>query len=318
MVRESDENDSEEDDEDENGVCVNQGHHPVTIMSDRRVRPPHRMDLNAMKVKELNVMKTNNAQEARKKLSSHKVRSGVLNHQFISSVKWTQLKSYMLTGKLGKILGNLHQETDHELDTVEHLDPSIFTTKAYTEHTPTYEEAMHGPLADDFIKSMEVEREMLNVVMKAWEIVERQPWMNVLPSRWDLGCKRLPDGLITNLEARLCVRGDKQIEGVDFFETFAPVCNWQTVIIMLIIYLIYDFSTLQVDCTAAFTQSDIDKLPDWKSMKAEEKERSEVYLELPKGFKQPGKVLRLKKSLYSLRQSLNNWFLHLKEKFAQV
>jgi hypothetical protein len=43
-----------------------------------------------------------------------------------------------------------------------------------------------------------------------------------------------------------------------------------------------------------------------------------VYLELPKGFKQPGKVLRLKKSLYGLIQSPRNWFLHLKDKFAQV
>jgi hypothetical protein len=58
------------------------------------------MNLNAMKVKELNARKSNNAKDLRKKLSSQKVRAGVLNHQFISSVKWTQLKSCMLTGKL--------------------------------------------------------------------------------------------------------------------------------------------------------------------------------------------------------------------------
>jgi hypothetical protein len=53
-------------------------------------------------------------------------------------------------------------------------------------------------------------------------------------------------------------------------------------------------------------------------MTEEQKERSGVYLELPKGFKQPVKVLRLKKSLYGLRQSPRNWFLHLKDKFAKV
>jgi hypothetical protein len=87
---------------------------------------------------------------------------------------------------------------------------------------------------------------------------------------------------------------------------------------MLIISLIYDFATLQVDYTAAFTQYDIDKPPNWDSMTEEHKERSGVYLELPKGFKQPGKVLRLKKSIYGLRQSPRNWFLHLKDKFAKV
>jgi hypothetical protein len=107
---------------------------------------------------------------------------------------------------------------------------------------------MNGPLAEDFRKAMEVEWDMLNVIMKTWEIVERQPWMNVL------------------LKARFCARGDKQMEGIYSFESFSPVFNWQTLIIMLIISLIYDFATLQVDYTAAFTKSDIDKPPNWESM----------------------------------------------------
>jgi hypothetical protein len=78
------------------------------------------------------------------------------------------LKSLMLTGQLGKLLGNLHQETDHDLDTVEHLDPPIFAAKAKSEDTPTYEEAMNGPFAYEFKKAMGIEWDMLNVVMKAW------------------------------------------------------------------------------------------------------------------------------------------------------
>jgi hypothetical protein len=101
--------------------------------------------------------------------------------------------------------------------------------------------------------------------------------------------------MIRKLKARFCARGDNQTEGVYFFETFAPVCKWQTVRIMLIISLIYDFATLQVDYTAEFTQSEIDRPPNWDSMTPREKERSGVYIELPKGFKQAGKVLRLKK-----------------------
>jgi hypothetical protein len=126
----------------------------VTTRSGRRVRPPNRMNLNAMKVKELDTRKSNNAKDLRKKLSSQKVRAGVLHHQFISSVKWTQLKICMLTGQLAKLLGNLYQETDHELDTVDNLNPSIFAAKANSEDTPTYEEAINGPFAQDFIKSI--------------------------------------------------------------------------------------------------------------------------------------------------------------------
>jgi hypothetical protein len=107
------------------------------------------------------------------------------------------------------------------------------------------------------------------------------------------------------------------LEGVGFFKTFSPVWNWQTVRIMLIISLIYDFATLQVDYIAAFTQAEIDKPPDWDSMSALDKERSGVYIEMPKAFTHQGKVLRLKKSLYGLNQSPRNWNLCLNQKFAE-
>jgi hypothetical protein len=32
--------------------------------------------------------------------------------------------------------------------------------------------------------------------------------------------------MIRKLQAILCARGNKQLYGVDFFETFAPVCNY--------------------------------------------------------------------------------------------
>jgi hypothetical protein len=89
LMERSDEDSNSDDEDDGNGVSVNQGPPPVTTRSGRRVRPPSRMNLNAMKIKELNAKKTNNAQELREKLSSQKVRAGVLNHQFISSVKFT-------------------------------------------------------------------------------------------------------------------------------------------------------------------------------------------------------------------------------------
>jgi hypothetical protein len=166
VVRE-DINSHSDDEDDAHGVSSNPRPTQVRARSGRNVRPPNRMNLNVMKVKELKAQKSNNAKELRKKCASQKVRAGVLNHQFISTVKWTQLKRCMLTGQLGKILGNLHQETDHDLDTVEHLDPSIFAAKANSEYTPTYEEAMNGPFDDEFKKAMGIEWDMLDVVMKA-------------------------------------------------------------------------------------------------------------------------------------------------------
>jgi hypothetical protein len=121
-----------------------------------------------MKVKDLNKIKANNSQELKKKLANQKVRSEALNHQFISSVKRNQLKRFTMTGQLGKLLRNLHQYTDQELGTVENHDRSVFASKSNSEDTPSYEEAIHGTLAGEFRKALEIEWDMLNLVMKAW------------------------------------------------------------------------------------------------------------------------------------------------------
>jgi hypothetical protein len=47
-------------------------------------------------------------------------------------------------------------------------------------------------------------------------------------------------------------------------------------------------------------------------MTEQERARSGVYIEMPRGFSQPGKVLKLKRSLYGLRQNPRNFFQHLK------
>jgi hypothetical protein len=127
--------------------------------------------------------------------------------------------------------------------------------------------------------------------------------MNVLPSTWAFKCKRFPDGRVRKLKARFCVRGDRQVEGVDFFDTFAPVVNWTTVRLMLILSAILGLSTHQVDYTAAFVHAPMDE---------------DVYVDMPRGFSEQGKILKLKKSLYGLKQSPRNFFRFLKGKLEKI
>ena len=142
--------------------------------------------------------------------------------------------------------------------------------------------------------------------------------MNALPSTWAFCCKHFSNDDIRKLKARFCARGDRQVEAVDFFDTFAPVVNWMTVRLLQILSIILNLHTKQVDYTAAFVHAPIDQDPNWESLTDEEKTKSSVYLHMPWGFSQPGKVLKLKKSLYGLRQSPRNFFLHLKEKLEAV
>ena len=71
----------------------------------------------------------------------------------------------------------------------------------------------------------------------AWEVLEydSETMPNVIQSTWAFNCKRFPDGLIKKFKARFCARGNMQLEGVDFFETYSPVVQWTTIWLMLIL-----------------------------------------------------------------------------------
>jgi hypothetical protein len=121
------------------------------------------------------------------------------------------------------------------------------------------------------------------------------------------------------LKACLCARGDKKVKGVDFFfHIFAPVVNWQTIRLMLILLVVLKLSTAQVDNTAAIVHALIDKDPNWDSLSPEEKKKSGVYVETPRGFKTTRKVLKLKNNLYGLKQAPRNFFQHLKGNLEKV
>ena len=95
--------------------------------------------------------------------------------------------------------------------------------------------------------------------MGAWDVVDQTDDMNVIDSTWAFKLKRYPDGRIKKFKARFCARGDQQIEGVDFFETYAPVVQWITIRLMLILEILLGMKSKQGDVTAAFLHADIDE-----------------------------------------------------------
>ena len=139
-------------------------------------------------------------------------------------------------------------------------------------------------------------------------MVERKDDMNVISGTWAFKCKRFPNGTVKKFKARFCARGDQQLEGIDFFETYAPVVQWTTVHLMLILENLLGLKSKQADVTAAFLHATLE-------------EDEKVYVEMPLGFKQRGsngkfKVLRLKKTLYGLRQSPRAFWKYLTEKLG--
>ena len=108
-----------------------------------------------------------------------------------------------------------------------YFNPALFVTMVNNEDNPTLTEAMNGPDSTGFMVAMEKEIQTL-IQMKAFIVVDKESWMNVVSSVWAFRCKRFPDGSIRKLKARICARGFEQIEGIDYFETFAHVVQWMT------------------------------------------------------------------------------------------
>jgi hypothetical protein len=193
-----------------------------------------------------------------------KIKTGIRDAEFLQGLKWTEFTNQLKSGAkgtLGTLLASLDQ--DYDSGTVESWDPRILAVKAdaaSAADNPSWEQAMNGPDRDGYFKAAEIEVDTLER-MDTWEVVEREDWMNVLPTTWAFKCKRYPDGTIRKFKARFCARGDRQIEGVDFFETFAPVVNWTTVRLLLVVSIILGLKTCQADYTAAFVQAPIDQPP---------------------------------------------------------
>ena len=171
---------------------------------------------------------------------------------------------------------------------------------ASAKDNPTWWQAMASEHADDFWEAAKAEIRTLEE-MDSWTVVDRTSDMNVIGGTWAFKIKRFPDGVIKKFKARFCARGDQQLEGVDFFETYAPVVQWSTVRLMLILEILLKLKSKQGDITAAFLHADVP-------------ENENVYVEMPRGFDKKGKVLKLKKTLYGLRQSPRAFWQYLTEK----
>ena len=235
--------------------------------------------------------------------AKRKITLGDLNQTFLAGLKWVNLVDSLQSDQFSRTWNKTCAPFyDEETQLQDDLDPMILAAKANAEDNPSWHEAMNGPLKEGYMEACDVEIGALEH-KEAWEVVDKEDFMNVLPSTWAFKCKRYPDGSVRKLKARFCVRGDRQIEGVDFFETWAPVVNWNTVRLMLILSQVLGLATQQVDYTTAFLHAPIE---------------DEVYVEMPQGYRQNGKVLRLKKSLYGLKQSPKNFFNYLKGNLEAV
>nr|GEY29307.1 zinc finger, CCHC-type [Tanacetum cinerariifolium] len=107
---------------------------------------------------------------------------------------------------------------------------------------------------------------------------------------------------LTNLKLDLVIQGFRQKEGIDYFDTYAPVARITTIRLLLALAVIQNLVIHQMDVKTTFLNGDLDE---------------EVYMKQPKGFVMPGnehKVCKMVKLLYRLEQAPKQWH----QKFDEV
>ena len=135
---------------------------------------------------------------------------------------------------------------------------------------------------------------------------------HLLNAIWSYRRKRRPTGELLKNKARICTDGSQQQFGVDYWQTYAPVVNWSTVRLVLVLASIMNFSSRQVDFAQAFPQAPLD-VP--------------VYMKIPQGWyvddtntlrkhddpkhRDTQNYIKLLRNLYGCKQGARNWWKHL-------
>jgi len=160
----------------------------------------------------------------------------------------------------------------------------------------TYDEAMMSPDSDKWLEAMKFEMGSM-YENQVWTLVDLSNDRKAVENKWIFKKKTDADGNVTVYKARLVAKGFRQIQGVDYDETFSPVAMLKSVRIMLAIAAFFDYEIWQMDVKTAFLNGNIEE---------------ELYMVQPKGFVDPkdaDKVCKLQRSIYGLKQASRSWNL---------
>jgi hypothetical protein len=126
---------------------------------------------------------------------------------------------------------------------------------------------------------------------QVWTLVDIPSDRKAVENKWIFKKKTDADGNVTIYKARLVAKGFRQIQGVDYDETFSPVAMLKSIQNLSAIAAYFDYEIWQMDVRTAFLNGNIEE---------------ELYMVQQEGFVDPkdaNKVCKLQRSIYGLKQA---------------
>lgn len=180
---------------------------------------------------------------------------------------------------------------------------SMFLVTDSIDNPKTFQEAIEGPNSAGWKRAISDELQA-HEENRTWRVVERPTQGTTLSAKWVFTTKRLIDGSIERLKARLVARGFQQREGLDYDLIYAPVASIDAIRVVLSLAAVFDWSILQFDVTTAFLHGNI---------------KEDVYIEAPAGVTiDQGQCLKLDKALYGLKQAPRAWYCTFRDHLATI
>jgi hypothetical protein len=149
---------------------------------------------------------------------------------------------------------------------------------------PSFNEAMKIPEWKDAIDA-ELKNMFDNDVFT--RVDELPPGFKTLDTVWNFKKKLNQDGSLDKYKARLCARGFRQKEGVDYDETSSPTPPYSIVRFVLAYKVKEGLSIMYLDFNHAFLNAKLEE---------------EIYIKVL------GKLYRLNRALYGLKQASLQWY----------
>ncbi|KAK8600808.1 hypothetical protein V6N12_050656 [Hibiscus sabdariffa] len=164
----------------------------------------------------------------------------------------------------------------------------------------TYQEAVSSPDSEKWLEAMRSEMDSMSD-NQVWTLVEPPEGIKPIGCKWVFKKKTDMDGNVQTYKGRLVAKGYRQIHGIDYDETFSPVAMFKSIRILLAIAAFHDYEIWQMDVKTAFLNGKLEE---------------DVYMTQPEGFVTPenaGKVCKLQRSIYGLKQASRSWNLRFND-----
>ena len=168
----------------------------------------------------------------------------------------------------------------------------------------TLDEALRGLNAKEWQEALEYEIGQLQK-LGTWVVESLPPSQTAIPCSEVLRVKRGPNREVQSYRVQIVVGGHRQVEGVNYTETFSAAAKMPMVCVILANAAHQDWEIDHVDVKSAYLNAQLEEV---------------IYMKPPRGVLKPGeegKVLRLLKGLYGLKQAGRGWYLEMSRVFLK-